>query len=250
MLTFLQGKHIHIFNRPKCLLASNLPIFSPVSFAIIRAMHMLTSSDIDEEINPRSREAILSLIRAEHPENHKAVLHPNIPELPELNFSPAIRAEHERIEKKLPIKGIDKSRFDADALEPPERTTPHSDESRPELLKQWREVLQRAYSTSTYLTGRTTNLSLLETYGKNAWLIGNDQLEQLLKDLETDYKEAKGRAEAVEQERRIAQEGAKAEMDGLDQSWKKGLRGIIEVEIATDGLRREILERRRAGVGG
>jgi pre-mRNA-splicing factor SPF27 len=161
-----------------------------------------------------------------------------------------ILAEHERISKKLPMTGIDVSRYEAEALEAPERTSPHSDESKPELLKQWRETLQRAYSTSTYLSGRNTNLSLLETYGKNAWLIGNAQLEKILKDLETDLLDRKRQVEQLEQERLYEQETAKGEMEALEQSWKKGIRGIVEVELATEGLRMEILERRRAGAGG
>jgi pre-mRNA-splicing factor SPF27 len=148
------------------------------------------------------------------------------------------------------MKGIDVSRYEAEALEAPDRTTPHSDESRPELLQQWKETLQRAYSTSTYLSGRTTNLSLLETYGKNAWLIGNAQLEKILKDLETELVVRKRQVELLEQERLYEQEAAKGEMDALEQSWKRGIRGIVEVELATEGLRQEILERRRTGAGG
>jgi len=110
--------------------------------------------------------------------------------------------------------------------------------------------MQRAYASSTYLSSRLTNLSLLETYGKNAWLIGNSQLEQMLKDLEGDLAGAKRATEGVEEERRFRQEGVRAEMETLEQSWKKSIRSIVEVEIAIEGLRQEILERRRAGVGG
>lgn len=89
--------------------------------------------------------------------------------------------------------GIDLARYEASALEAPERTSPHSDERDPELLVQWRQTLQRAYGLNTYLGGRLTNLSLLETYGKNAWLIGNSQLEDILKSLEADLAAAKRR---------------------------------------------------------
>jgi pre-mRNA-splicing factor SPF27 len=212
-------------------------------------MTELTRTDIDGEIPPENREALLSLIRAEHPSDYENTLHPAIPESWEPDFSPLILAEHERISKKLPMTGIDVSRYEAEALEAPERTSPHSDENNPELLQQWRETLQRAYSTSTYLSGRNMNLSLLETYGKNAWLIGNAHLEKILKDLELDLVERKKQVEQVEQERYYEQDGAKGEMEALEQSWKKGIRGIVEVELATEGLRMEILERRKAGAG-
>ncbi|KAF2418963.1 BCAS2 family protein [Tothia fuscella] len=208
-------------------------------------------SHIDGEIDSTTRESIISLIHAERPKDWETTLHPNIPETQEPKFTPLLQSELERRSQGQPFTGgVDKSRYEGEALGPPSRTTPHSDTSNPELLTQWRTVLQRAYSTSTYLTGRNTNLSLLETYGKNAWLIGNSQLENILKGLEVDLVEAKRRLEGVEEERRARMEGVKAEMEGLDGSWRGGLRGIVEVEVATEGLRREILERRRAGVGG
>jgi pre-mRNA-splicing factor SPF27 len=91
---------------------------------------------------------------------------------------------------------------------------------------------------------------LLETYGKNAWLIGNSQLEEELKVLQREVEGVKGQLEVVDEERRRKMEGVKAEMEGLEDGWRRGVRGIVEVELATEGLRREVLERKRAGAGG
>jgi pre-mRNA-splicing factor SPF27 len=199
-----------------------------------------------------SRDAILSAVRAEHPADYATALHPSISTSYTPQFSPLIEAEHERIASKLPKPegtGMDFSRYEG--LEPPPKTSPHSDEEKPEVLRQWRETLQKAYASSTYLSGRLTNLSLLETYGKNAWLIGNSQLEEILKGLEADLTTAKKELANVEEERRATQEDSvKGEMEALEQSWKNGIRGIVEVQIATEGLKQEILERRRAGVSG
>ncbi|QDS72427.1 hypothetical protein FKW77_009181 [Venturia effusa] len=207
---------------------------------------------IDAEIPAESRDAILAAVRAEHPAGYATALHPSIPASYSPKFSPLIEAEHERIAKGLPKPegtGMDFSRYES--LEPPPKTSPHSDEEKPEVLRQWRETLQRAYASSTYLSGRLTNLALLETYGKNAWLIGNSQLEEVLKGLERDLSMAKKELASVEEERRATQEDSvKGELAALEQSWKNGIRGIVEVQIATEGLKQEILERRRAGVSG
>lgn len=63
--------------------------------------------------------------------------------------------------------------------------------------------------------------------------------------------ETKKELAVVEEERRAMQEDSvKGEMEALEQSWRRGIRGIVDVQIATEGLKQEILERRRAGVGG
>lgn len=158
--------------------------------------------------------------------------------------------ELDRVATKGKLEGIDVSRYEASALEAPSNTSPHSDERNPQLLEQWRTTLQRAYGLKTYLDGRYTNLSLLETYGKNAWLISNAGLEEELKALQKEVEEMKNQSEIVEEQRRARQANVKAEMEGLEDSWKKGVRGIVEVELASEQVRAEILTKRRAGAVG
>ncbi|KIW02641.1 uncharacterized protein PV09_06081 [Verruconis gallopava] len=206
-------------------------------------------SHIDGELQPQQRDAIVAQVRAEIPPNAAETLHPRIPVAYEPHFSPLIEAELERIASKAekqPGTGIDVSRYEADALEAPPRTSPHSDERHPEILAQWRQKLQRAYGLKTYLDGRLVNLNLLETYGKNAWLIGNSQLEEEVRSLDRELAEMKRQVEEVEEQRRRKQEAVKGEMEGLEESWRRGVRGIVEVELATEGLKQEILARKRA----
>ena len=54
----------------------------------------------------------------------------------------------------------------------------------------------------------------------------------------------------VEEERRMKQDGVRGEMQGLEESWRRGVRGLVEVELATEGLRQDILAKRRAGAVG
>lgn len=201
--------------------------------------------DIDTELTPSQRESIISQIKAEQPQDQSQSLHPSIPDVHEPAFSDLITAELERIEQKAPLKAIDLSRYESSALSAPTSTT-----NSEETLAQWRQTLQRAYGLKTYLDGRYTNLSLLETYGKNAWLIGNSQLEDEVKALQRELEVVKGEGENVEEQRRRQQEGVKAEMDALEVSWRNGVRGVVEVELATEGLRREVLGRKRVGAGG
>jgi len=204
---------------------------------------------IDPAIPDEIRMSIQARIEAERPSDYESRLHPAIDSSYIPTFPPSITQIHEKLAQGLPIeKGIDLSRYEADALEPPPRTFPTSDEDRPEILSQWRSTLNRAYTSSTYLTSRGTNLSLLETYGKNAWLVANWNNEAELRRLETELAHTKTQMETLNAQRQARQDGATAEMDVLEDAWKKSIRGIVEVQVATDGLRTEVLEARSKGV--
>ena len=138
--------------------------------------------------------------------------------------------------------GIDLSRYEAP--EPPARTSDAEGNSTPNL-DEWRQTLQKAYTASSHLAMRHENLALLEENGKNAWLIGNTQLEDILRGIEKELTETKETAEAVNKERKIAQEASKGELVGLEESWKRGVGAILDVELAGEGLRMQILEQRR-----
>ncbi|KAK4539445.1 hypothetical protein LTR36_010922 [Oleoguttula mirabilis] len=182
--------------------------------------------------------AAQALIQAELPPEHATTLHSSIPAMRESSFSDLIEAEHARIGSgaiKEPGTGIDLSRYEA--LDAPERGDTDA----------WRSTLQQAYTSAEYLRGREANLGLLETYGKNAWLIGNSQLEDELRSLERDVEAAKLELEAIEQARRAAQSNVAGEMHGLEETWRSGVGRMIEAQAAGERLRQEILERRRQG---
>lgn len=98
---------------------------------------------------------------------------------------------------------------------------------------------------SSHLSMRHENLALLEEYGKNACLIGNSQLEDILRGLEKELAETKEAAEAVNKQRKLAQEASQGEMVSLEETWKRGVSAILDVELASEGLRLQILEQRR-----
>lgn len=95
-----------------------------------------------------------------------------------------------------------------------------------------------------YLSGRHSNLTLLDEFGKNAWLIGNSQLEHLLQELEQELTRLKDDVENVNKARKAAQENSRGELLGLEETWKHGIGKILEVQVAGAGLRQLILERK------
>ncbi|GKZ20700.1 hypothetical protein AbraIFM66951_005428 [Aspergillus brasiliensis] len=187
----------------------------------------------------QARAAAEKLIAAEVSSDAQTTIHPLIPAFPEPKFSPLIQQEVDRKAAGLPLTGgIDLSRYEA-----PEAPAKAADGT-PDL-EEWRRTLQKAYTASSHLTMRHENLTLLEENGKNAWLIGNSQLEDILRGLEKELAEMKEAAEAVNKERKLAQEANKGEIVGLEETWKRGVGAILEVELAAEGLRMQILEQRR-----
>ncbi|KAJ5367302.1 hypothetical protein N7541_001243 [Penicillium brevicompactum] len=178
------------------------------------------------------------LINAELSQDHATTLHPWIPEVPETKFSPFIQQELERKAAGAPLTGgIDLARYEAPEAPAPSNGAPDLDE--------WRKTLQKAYASSSHLAKRHENLTLLEEHGKNAWLIGNSQLEEILSELEKELAETKEASAEVNKQRKIAQEASHGELVSLEETWKRGVGAILDVEVACEGLRMQILEHRR-----
>jgi pre-mRNA-splicing factor SPF27 len=201
---------------------------------------ILSSSDalpyIDATPSAEALAAANALIQAELSPEHANTSHPSIPALRESRYSDLIETEHARIAAGQPKPGgLDLSRYEL--LDAPAKGD----------LEAWKSALQKAYASAEYLRGREINLGLLETYGKNAWLIGNSALEDELRSLEKEVEAAKIEAEQVQQARRTVQANAAGEMHGLEDGWKTGVGRMIETQAAGERLRLEILERKRQG---
>ncbi|GAB7350047.1 hypothetical protein MBLNU459_g0717t1 [Dothideomycetes sp. NU459] len=192
---------------------------------------------IDTPASASELDSARALVAAELASDHKTAPHPSLPALPSPAFSDLVTAEHARLAAGAPKPpGIDLSRYEAQDAPGPGAPLPD-----------WRAALQQAYASSEYLSSRLTNLGLLETYGKNAWLVSNDQLEGVLKDAEREVAALKSEAEELERQRKGRQDGASGELLALEQSWRVGVGRMLEVEVAAEALRRQILERQRSG---
>ena len=194
---------------------------------------------VDAQPSAEAMSAAQALVDAEMSSENTITLHPSIPAMRESRVSDLIEQEYARIGSgatKDSDKGIDMSRYDA-----PEAPASGSGKVA------WNAALRQAYTSAEYLRGREMNLSLLETYGKNAWLVGNSQLEDELRSLEKDLEVRKLAVEEVEQARRAVQANSAGEVQSLEESWRKGVGRMIEVQAAAEGLRQEVLERQRMG---
>lgn len=169
----------------------------------------------------------------------RAQPHPALPTLAPARFSAAMTIELARLQHgKAATPGIDLARYES-VSEPGESGTAAA------AGAEWRAALQQAYATHTYLSGRLVNLTLLDQFGKNQWLIGNAALEDLLRHVERELKEVRARLEEVDRQRKEQQEGVLGEFLTLDDAWKSNIERMIATEAAAEGLRLQILQHKR-----
>ncbi|OAL63093.1 BCAS2 domain-containing protein [Trichophyton rubrum] len=199
--------------------------------------------DIDEDVTPQVRAELSRLIDAELPADYRSTLHPSLPKLPPTKFSPLIEQELERKARNEPISGgVDLSRYEAPEI-PPSSTDPNANPAT--VIDDWKQTLRRAYAAHLHLSTRKENLALLEAHGKNAWLIGNMQLEEILRRTEKELHDTTEATEAINRERKLRQESVRGELAALEDTWRRGVSGTLNVEIAAEKLRRDILDMRR-----
>ncbi|KAK3325827.1 Pre-mRNA-splicing factor SPF27 [Apodospora peruviana] len=209
---------------------------------------------IDPEPTPEAREAANVLITAERalvPDDpHHALLPPSFDDSSSRShLTPLLLAEFERISKQSQqregtklknLNALDLSRYEAIDLP---TIPPDSDPAeQKEILS---TALSRAYALHAYLAGRRAHLALLDSYGKNAWLVANWHLESELKAIERELAETRRAIDVVTLQRKGAQEETGPEILGLDEAWRRGVGRVLETEAAAENLRREVLEARR-----
>ncbi|KAF2841989.1 hypothetical protein M501DRAFT_373653 [Patellaria atrata CBS 101060] len=186
---------------------------------------------------PTASEAttITALITAELANVDTSTLHPLLPTTYTPHFTPLMTRAHDALASSTPMDpGIDLTRYEALSAPPSSTQT-----------QTYHQLLQRAHTLHTYLASRAAHLSLLETYGKNAWLVSNAALEASLGALEREIRAVRAEREGVEMARREVQEGVRAEIAGLEEGWRRGVGRVVETEVAAEGVRREAVERRR-----
>lgn len=152
-----------------------------------------------------------------------------------------MQAELDRVAAKQPLSAIDLSRYEAQDLSEADLAALAPTEACARL----ETALARAAASATYLASRRSHLALLDAHGKNAWLVGNWQLEGELRALERELADSRREIDVLTVQRRKAQEEAGAEVKWLEEAWKTGVGRVLETEVAAEGLRREVLEQRR-----
>ncbi|KAK6526380.1 hypothetical protein TWF694_004976 [Orbilia ellipsospora] len=200
---------------------------------------------IDRPLTPTATAKIHSLIRAELDPAHTTTLHPSLPPLPQPVFSDLITTELERLAQNQPFTGgVDPSRYEPQSKP---AAPPSSSSSSAAEQDEWRSALQQAYTTQTHLSNRVTNLTLLSSFGQNSWLIGNSQMEGVLGQLERELVALKEETDVTNRERKRKQVEVQGEMERLERRWKEGVGKVLEIEVASEMVFRETLEKRRGG---
>ncbi|KAL1836556.1 hypothetical protein VTJ49DRAFT_4917 [Mycothermus thermophilus] len=208
---------------------------------------------IDPDPTPAERAAAQSLIDAERslvPDDPYHALLPPPPPSPSSSpyLTPLLLAELSRLSSspnpsESKLSAIDFSRYEA----PPDPPSPTTLSKLPqdEAVAQLRDNLARVRTAHAYVSSRRAHLALLDSFGKNAWLVGNYGLEGELASIERELAAVKKEIDLVTLQRKQAQEAAGAEMESLQETWKRGVSRVLETELAVEGLRREVLEERR-----
>lgn len=86
---------------------------------------------------------------------------------------------------------------------------------------------------------------MLDAYGKNAWLVGNAQLEDLLRAVERELVGVREEVEATNRERKRLQEDGRRALEGAEERWRSGVGGLVEVLVAGKELEEKVRRRLR-----
>lgn len=200
---------------------------------------------MDAEPTPAERaaaEALIAMERSTIPDDpHHALLPPPI----NPHFSAVIQSELDRIaaspdpNKPAPLRAIDLGRYEAPDID----TTGTATGARRDELE---PALAQAYTAMSYLSARRQHLALLDNYGKNAWLVGNWQLDAELRAVERELAETRRAIDVLTVRRQRTQQESGSEIKGLDEAWRRGVGRVLEAEVAAEGVRREVIEAQRA----
>ena len=202
---------------------------------------LTASADLDPPPSPDTRATILDAVSTAPP----AALHPSIPP-----YRPAPAAATSALLATLPdpltdpaaappppLAAIDKARYEA--LDPPAPDAPSA---------ALRDAYARAAAAHAYLRWRAEHLGLLAAHGKDVWISGGVAVEAELGALERELGVAREEKERVEGERRAAAEAVVGEVKGLEDGWRRGVRGTVGALVAGEEVRERVAGERRARV--
>ena len=85
----------------------------------------------------------------------------------------------------------------------------------------------------------------MEQFGKNAWLVANDQLESILREVEKELVETREATTEINRERKRAKEGKRGDLEGSERAWRAGVGGLVDVQGATREVERKWREKLR-----
>ncbi|KAL1661918.1 Pre-mRNA-splicing factor SPF27 [Schizophyllum commune] len=184
--------------------------------------------DKDLETLPELRDKVDSEIAKEM--GRRDVIHPKVP--PEFELfkgKPLLKAELTRIESHKPFPSLDTLRYQL----PAPTSMPATDE-------EWKKALDNAHAQLEHQRTRQTNVSLLQTYGANAWRIHNYLLETTAKNAEKALEELKEQITDVNRERKNTQTKLGEQITSLEHRYVELISSVLQIEMANVALEAEI----------
>jgi len=95
------------------------------------------------------------------------------------------------------------------------------------------------------LMSRNENASILASYGPNAWLVRNYQLNAELKELQTTLEGIKEKVTEVNRSRRVFQEETGTHLTKLETRWQDLVGSTVQLELACHAIEGEVKGLRR-----
>ncbi|KAF8528063.1 breast carcinoma amplified sequence 2 [Hysterangium stoloniferum] len=203
---------------------------STESEAFTELLDSLPYYDNDLDVHPQLRRKVEAEL-ARVPKPIPGVLHPKVsPPISLFQNHPLLAAELERVESHQPIPLLDTVRYQL----PAPSTQDPSEEA-------WSNAVQNAKAQLEHQSIRHTNLSLLQSYGPNAWKINNYLLEASAVRLEKTVEDLKQRTVEVNRERKNAQASTRtgAQLTSLETRWTELISNVLQIELANVALELE-----------
>ncbi|KAF5842863.1 breast carcinoma amplified sequence 2-domain-containing protein [Dunaliella salina] len=190
-------------------------------------------------LNPQSRQQVDALIEEEARKGTKRpadYLHEMGPG-PTLKFDehPLLAAEYERVKAKQPMKPLDTSRYRLDTPVASKQNDPGS----------WRSCLDNAHAQLEHQYLRILNLDLLLKYGDKTWRAQTQLSEATQKQAEEELQATKKRITELNQERKLSQLAAGAELRKLYDEYFQSVKKNLDIDNACERLQDEV-DRMRA----
>ncbi|KAH8835406.1 Pre-mRNA-splicing factor SPF27 [Flagelloscypha sp. PMI_526] len=184
--------------------------------------------DNDTENYPELQDKVVrELAKAGRP---PTALHPKVPPPFELfSNNPVLKAELARVESHEPFPALDTVRYQL----PAPTSRPGSDE-------EWQRALKNAYAQLENQRIRQTNVSLLQTYGANAWKIHNYRLESTAKLVEKALEDLKELTVEVNRNRKNHQTRVGQQLTALETRWTELISNVLQIELANVAMEMEI----------
>ncbi|PBK77085.1 uncharacterized protein ARMOST_09234 [Armillaria ostoyae] len=158
-----------------------------------------------------------------------STVHPRVPPPYELfSKNPLLKAELERVESHQPFPSLDTVRYQL-----PTPSLPGTDD-------EWQTAIQNARSQLEHQRLRQTNLTLLQTYGPNAWRTQNYLLENTAKQVEQALEELKELTVEVNRSRKNNQTELGNQLTSLETRWTDLISNVLQIEMANVALDIEI----------